>query len=177
MLVWHPRAAPYKVAAAPRPTSQMGVPTTVASANVERRPIGEADRSASTDTPSVLLQRWAASVKNRNLDAQLACYAPNLYAFYGARDVSADVVRQRRSAAMARYSEVRRFDISDLDIQMKTPTAAVATFNETWDVRGPSPSRGKVQERLGMRRIAGGWRITSESNIRTFYRSGQNPQS
>jgi hypothetical protein len=100
-----------------------------------------------------------------------------VFAFYGSGPVTPASIRERRSRAMSRFSTVRRLDISDVDIQMKGPGTAVATFTERWDFAGRDPSSGKVQERLGLRKIDGKWRITSESNVKTFYKNGPNPQS
>ena len=33
------------------------------------------------------------------------------------------------------------------------------------------------QERLGLRKVGGQWRITSESNLKTYFKNGPNPQS
>src|SRR5579884_2005769 len=140
-------------------------------------PNGEADRALDSNTPNGLLVRWANAIRTRNVDQQVACYAPTVFAFYGSGPVTPASIRERRSRAMSRFSTVRRLDISDVDIQMKGPGTAVATFTERWDFAGRDPSSGKVQERLGLRKIDGKWRITSESNVKTFYKNGPNPQS
>ena len=46
-----------------------------------------------------LLDQWAIASRTRDVEAQMACYAPRLERFYGAFDVPRDVVRRDREHA------------------------------------------------------------------------------
>ena len=143
-------------------------------------PAGEADRAAvavDPNSPAGLVDRWAEALRSGNIDAQVACYAPNVYAFYGTSGVTPDQVRQRRQEDLARFGDARHLDISNVDVQMRSSSSAVVTFDESWDFRGHGTTTGRVKERLGMHRGHDGWHITSESNVHTYYKNGQNPLS
>jgi hypothetical protein len=174
-LAWHPRRASsanmvIPVAAAPPEKTIVAAPPLP-------RPLGEADRVIDPNSPNGLLQRWATAIRSGNIDQQVACYAPTIYAFYGASTVTPSDVRQHREEDRSRFGEARRLDISNVDVQMRTPYSAVVTFDESWEFRGHAASSGRMKERLGMRRTGEGWRITSESNVHTYYKNGPNPQS
>jgi hypothetical protein len=113
-----------------------------------------------------LLNGWVAASRNRNLDALSSFYAAQVNAFYGARHVSREWVKQNRENALSHVGQIRELTIDNVHLREDGPDHAIAIFDKSWDFG--SGYAGKVKQQLELQKLNGNWRITSERNIRTY---------
>lgn len=132
---------------------------------------GNADRAAVSPADDIqsLLDRWVVSMRNRDVDAQMACYAPKVDQYFGWRNVSADKIRQEKQRDYAQIGEVRQFQISNVRIQHQGPNRAVVRFDKTWDYGQRSQFAGSEQAQLTLTKISGQWRITGEKEGKVYW--------
>lgn len=134
----------------------------VADSNVE-------EVSAAPDTRAELrasLNEWIAATNARDVGKQMTFYAPNVEAFYLARNASRAAVREEKSRlfAQARAVDVRA---SEPEIRLdRDNRTAVMRFRKRYqiDERG-----GEVLQELRWRRTPSGWRIVSERDLRVIH--------
>ncbi len=138
---------------------------------------GESDRAtlAPPDDQSAirsLLENWAAASRSGNVDAQASFYAPVVDRYYGQRNVSRDRIKRERQQALEKLGDVRRYDISNIHVQLTGPNTAVATFDKAWDFESSKGSyAGKVKQQVSLRKMDGVWRIATERDVHVYRRS------
>ena len=115
-----------------------------------------------------LLDRWTAAGRNRNVSAQVACYAPELDLFYGTRGVSREVVRRDREQALHQLGAVREYHVFNVDIKLNGPGNATAIFDKSWEFVGRAVYSGHVKEQMGFRKQDGQWKIVSEHDLQIY---------
>jgi hypothetical protein len=113
-----------------------------------------------------VLNGWISAARNRDADAQAGYYAPDVDAFYGARHVTRDWVKRNREQSLSQLGEIRQLDISNVHVRQDRPDHATATFDKSWDFGGGYS--GKVKQQLELRKLDGGWQITSERDIHVY---------
>ncbi len=118
-----------------------------------------------TDAPAqitALLKRWVASFKSRNLRAQMSCYAPRLAVYRERRNVSREQVQLQKGRLLRLYTQIRRFDLSEVDIKMDAGRATVSAV-ETWNFTNDEVVwRGRALIDLELAKNNSRWVITSE---------------
>lgn len=138
------------------------------SANTTTQP-SPVDMAAAQREVQIVLDAWANSIRQRDIDAHMKIYADKLDVFYNSSDVSADKVRSIRLDAFSRYNTMdlklskTRIEVTD------TGARAVATFDKTFDFEGDKNFSGAVESRLYLEKTGGRWRITSEKDLKTYY--------
>ncbi|HEV7890437.1 MAG TPA: nuclear transport factor 2 family protein [Pyrinomonadaceae bacterium] len=123
---------------------------------------------AATDTRAELrasLNEWIAATNARDVGKQMTFYAPNVEAFYLARNASRAAVREEKSRL---FSQARAVDVraSEPEIRMgRDGRTAVMRFRKRYqiDERG-----GEVLQELRWRRTDSGWRIVGERDLRVI---------
>jgi ketosteroid isomerase-like protein len=123
---------------------------------------------AATDARSELrasLNEWIAATNARDVGKQMEFYAPNVEAFYLARNASRAAVREEKSRL---FSQARAVDVraSEPEIRLgRDGRTAVMRFRKRYqiDERG-----GEVLQELRWRRTDSGWRIVSERDLRVI---------
>ena len=123
---------------------------------------------AAPDTRTELrasLNEWIAATNARDVGKQMEFYAPNVEAFYLARNASRAAVREEKSRL---FSQARAVDVraSEPEIRLaRDGRTAVMRFRKRYkiDERG-----GEVLQELRWRRTASGWRIVSERDLRVI---------
>ncbi|MCX6622494.1 MAG: hypothetical protein NTY38_15795 [Acidobacteria bacterium] len=114
------------------------------------------------------MNRWAAAGRTRDVEAQVACYAPRLDRFYGSRDVPREVVRKDRQHVLKQLGAVRRFDIWNVEITVTHPGNATAVLNKSWEFVGRAIYSGQVREQLSLRKQNGNWKIVSQHDLQVY---------
>jgi ketosteroid isomerase-like protein len=130
-------------------------------------PNGE-EVGAATDTRAELrasLNGWLAATNARDVGKQMEFYAPNVEAFYLARNASRAAVREEKSRL---FSQARAVDVraSEPEIRLgRDGRTAVMRFRKRYqiDERG-----GEVLQELRWRRTDSGWRIVGERDLRVI---------
>ena len=124
-----------------------------------RLPATDADVPAQI---TALLKRWIASFKSRNLRAQMSCYAPRLAVYREQRNVSREQVQLQKGRLLRLYTQIRRFDLSEVDITMDAGRATVSAI-ETWNFTNDEVVwRGRDLIDLELAKNNSRWVITSE---------------
>jgi len=115
------------------------------------------------------LNQWVAATNARDVNGQMAHYAPRLTSFYLARGVSRDAVKAEK---------VRAFGGADgVEISIDAPLVKVARDGRTAVVRFRKQFRidadgqrrsGEVLQELHWERVGAGWKITSERDLQVI---------
>jgi hypothetical protein len=112
------------------------------------------------------LNGWVTASRNRNLEALSSYYAANVNAFYGARHVSREWVKQNREKALIHVGQIRELTIDNVHLRQDRPDHAMAIFDKSWDFGGGYA--GKVKQQLELGKLDDNWRIISERNIHVY---------
>jgi hypothetical protein len=117
-----------------------------------------------------LLGRWISTLRARDLEAHVACYAPRVAPFLDGSDVRISQVRREKELRLKRIGPIRRLEISGLSYGELADDRAVVTLQKEWDVAPPNPTSGAENEKLTLRRVDGQWKIAGEeeSNVRSI---------
>lgn len=115
------------------------------------------------------LASWIEATNARDIERQMGFYTPRLKAFYLTRDVPRSFVRAEKARAF-RTAKL-------IDIRAEEPeiifrdggSTAVMRFRKRYRIDdGPRSRRGEVVQELRWLRTGGGWKITSERDVRVI---------
>ncbi|HTM51141.1 MAG TPA: hypothetical protein VL285_20740 [Bryobacteraceae bacterium] len=120
-----------------------------------------------------LLGRWISTLRARDLEAHVACYASRVAPFLDGQAAQIAQVRREKELLLKRIGPIRRLEISDLAYGELAGDRAVVTLRKEWDVAPPNPTSGVEDEKLTLQRVDGKWKIAGEeeSNVRAISRS------
>jgi ketosteroid isomerase-like protein len=135
-------------------------PATVARTNTRSRGDTEQDLH-------VLVDRWAAAFRARDLNDHMSFYAPTVDRFFLKRNVSADQVRQTKEQALSAAGNIEQYKIENVQTKMESPTRATVTFDKTYSFTGSTS--GKVLGVLYLRKTNDEWRIVGERDLRVYW--------
>jgi serine/threonine protein kinase/ketosteroid isomerase-like protein len=115
------------------------------------------------------LADWTAATNARDIERQLAYYAPRLDAFYLWRGVSRDAVRNEKRNAFAGASRVT-ITIREPSITLgRDGRTAVMRFRKQYVTESGGQRReGEVLQELQWTKTEAGWRITSERDLQVL---------
>lgn len=108
-----------------------------------------------------LLNRWVGSIKARDLNEQMSCYAPTLSRYFLKQNVSKQEVRRDKQRFLERYPNIRELALQDVKITSVNGQPEV-TAVKSWDFGGQKDWTGQVLTHLIFQRESGKWVITSE---------------
>lgn len=112
---------------------------------------------------------WKSLAESRNLNAYMESYADKLD-YYNKKGASASSVRSDKQRAFTQYDSIQ-ITLSNMTV---TPDSsgetATAVFDKAWVFQNyTKTSQGKVQTQLKLRNIGGGWKITSERDLKVYF--------
>jgi hypothetical protein len=142
-------------------------PTPAASPTPQPSPV---DVAAAQKEVQAVLDAWAGTVRQRNLDEHMKYYANVLDVYYNATNVSRDRVRADRSEAFSKYTSMD-MQLTNINIVIEqTGTRATATFDKTFDFSNDEKSfSGSGLNRFWFTKQGGRWLITGEKDLKTYY--------
>lgn len=130
-----------------------------------KAPAAPRDASSEVDArPQIiaLLNRWAASLRARELRAHMSCYAPRLARYFQQRNVSWAQVQTHKRKLLELYTQIRMLDLSDIDVTIDHAQASGAAIMK-WDFTNHEvESRGKAPLHFEFAQMGSRWLITSE---------------
>lgn len=132
-------------------------------------PLPSVDAAAVREQVTSTLNGWVASIRARDINAQMSYYADTLDTYYNSKNVSVSRVRADRERA---YAIFYTLDVQLSNIKITpgpTGEQATATFDKTWTFTGEKYSSGSVQQRMWLAKIGGRWRITGEKELQVYY--------
>jgi len=123
------------------------------------------------DQITSLLNDWVDSFKQKDVARQVACYALQVDIYYRKHNVSRAFVEADKSRAIARLAEIRKFELSNVNVSLDSAEAATVTFDKSWDTTLTSGRRfaGSEMERLGLAFVDGRWKIRSEEEVQIYH--------
>lgn len=111
---------------------------------------------------TALLNRWTASLRARDLRAQMSCYAPQLPRYLERRNVSWAQVQTQKRKSFDLYTEIRVLELRDIDLTIGQGQAA-ATAVMRWDFTDHEvESRGNAVVNFEFVQTGSRWLIASE---------------
>lgn len=133
---------------------------------------GESSGTSSEQTElNSSLDRWISATNNRDVEQQMNYYAPQVNAYYQARNASPDLVRAEKKRIFERASVV--------DIQTGKPEITVSRdgrsatmrFRKKYAIREGQKNRsGEVIQELRWVKSGGDWKIVSERDVKVIKR-------
>lgn len=165
-----PANRPLNINAATNQNANVTASATPTAAPTPKPTLDPKDAKDATENVGSVIDNWADSTDNRDIDAHIGQYADTVDYYKGGR-VSAARVRADRQRAFDMYDSIN-VNISNVKI---TPDAtgekAVAVFDKEWNFSSDeSSSSGKVQQQLTFAKIGGKWLITGEKDLKLYYK-------
>ena len=118
---------------------------------------------------SSALDEWIAATNARDIEKQLGFYAPTLKAYYRASYVSREFVRADKSRVFQRANVIDvRASAPEIVLDDEGRTATMR-FHKQYVIKGGGQDRsGEVVQELRWQLTDGGWKITSERDVRVI---------
>lgn len=118
---------------------------------------------------NAFLTRWRDTVLDRDLDAQVNLYAPEVRRFFTKRNVKRDMVRREKEQFLRKYPEFHKYDLSDVQVENLDGNEATITFRKEWDARGQGRFAGAERQRLTLVKDSGSWKIVGEEELQVYW--------
>ena len=120
------------------------------------------------------LDGWAASTRDRDLNAHARFYADTLETFYARQNVPAAQVLADRARAFTRYRDLD-VELDNFDIKPDpTGTRATATFDKRWEFEADDKvSSGSVRQQLTLAKVGDRWVIIGEQDLKVYSKSSE----
>lgn len=115
-----------------------------------------------------VLTDWQNATIARDPARVAACYMPSVDVYFTKTDVDREQVRTIQEGLFAKYAQIVRYQISDIQLQPSAGDTASVTFRKSWDFRGIHEFFGSERERLVLRHAGSGWKISSEQELQVF---------
>ena len=113
---------------------------------------------------------WKSAAENLDITSHLSNYADTVD-YYNGGKVGVAKIRADKERAFSQYDSVN-FNIDNLRVS-PDPSGDKATtiFDKEWRFEGADKySAGKVQQQLTLNKINGKWLITSEKDLKVYYK-------
>ena len=140
-------------------------------ANAPERSDSERPAGDSSGAPAELrslLGVWVAATNARDVDRQMAFYAPVLDAFYLKRNVPRSAVRAEKARLTSQSSSVE-VRVGEPETLVGTDgRAATMRFRKSWEFKGIQPGSGEVVQELQWMKTDAGWKIKSERDVQVI---------
>jgi serine/threonine protein kinase/ketosteroid isomerase-like protein len=170
-------STPSAPASRPEPSRESLAPDgTQRGAENQAGPPVKAGGKDSTQTPEaerVVLQSalagWVAATNARDVNRQLAYYAPRLEAFYLSRDVPREAVRVEKRNTFSHADRVS-ISVDDVTVEMgRDGLTAAMKFRKQYVIESGGGRRdGEVLQELQWSKTDSGWKITSERDLQVL---------
>jgi hypothetical protein len=151
-----------------------GEPQTAAASSSTATPASSspAPNIVATDEADSLrssLNEWVSATNTRDLERLSTFYMPTLKAYYLTRNVPRSFVRSDKSSAFKKADVLRvRADEPEILFSDRTGTA-IMRFRKNYVIEsGRQRKSGEVIQELRWQKTDGGWRITSERDVRVI---------
>ena len=115
------------------------------------------------------LAGWVAATNARDVNRQLAFYAPRLEAFYLSRDVPLEAVRVEKRNTFSHAGRVS-ISVDDVTVEIgRDGLTAAMKFRKQYVIESGGGRRdGEVLQELQWAKTDSGWKITSERDIQVL---------
>jgi serine/threonine protein kinase len=112
-----------------------------------------------------LLDKWIATMRAKDLNGQMALYAPLVDTYYKQHRVPKSRVASDRKHEFNAMGPVKKFEATRIHITQLDPSNAVIEFDKNWVAGGNSARSAHSQ--LTLKKIGGEWKILGERELKT----------
>lgn len=156
------------------PASESTPATTTPSATDSPPVLNDSQKNSPRDARTELraaLGDWVAATNSRDLDKQMAFYAPTLSVFYLKRNAGQASVRAEKTRMQSQPDPIEvRAGEPEIQIDAKEQTATMR-FRKSWSFGGTNREGGEVIQELRWRKTDSGWKIVSERDMEVIRRA------
>jgi hypothetical protein len=78
-------------------------------------------------------------------------------------------VRAEKAQMMARYPDINKYELRNVELKSQSRNKAVVTFRKDWDTSGKTRFAGSELQRLTLRKHGGAWMITGEEELKVHW--------
>jgi phage-related baseplate assembly protein len=89
--------------------------------------------------------------------------------YFTKTNVDREQVRLIQEQLFAKYAQIVRYQISDIQLQPSAGGTASVIFRKSWDFRGRHTFFGSERERLVLKHAGSGWKISSEQELQILH--------
>ncbi|MDQ3806456.1 MAG: nuclear transport factor 2 family protein, partial [Acidobacteriota bacterium] len=163
-----PPAPPPTTVQSPPPAGSVNSPPAAVPEEVSEAELVEAPEAQRRALVAALNQ-WVAATNARDVNGQLAHYAPRLTSFYLSRGVSREAVRAEKVRTFGQAQEVQ-ISIADPVFKVaRDGRTAVVRFRKQFLINAAGQRRsGEVVQELHWAKTGAGWKITSERDLQVI---------
>jgi hypothetical protein len=108
-----------------------------------------------------LVDRWITSVKNRDINGLMSCYAPQMTTYFQKQEVPWAEVKRDKEHFFQVYSQIRQLDVDEVRFE-HNPSGLESTLRKTWNYTGQRDFSGAVISRLTFEKFNGRLVISAE---------------
>ncbi len=118
-----------------------------------------------------VLNTWIESFRAKNTAAHVDCYAPIVETYFRKHNVMNAQLRNDKEKAFADIAEVRKYNVTDVQISRAEGDRLAATFRKDWDTLASSGKAfaGSEIEKLTFANYADGWKIVREEELKILH--------
>lgn len=161
------------VQSSPPPAASQTIPVVVGDSTVNQSTAGTVTGSAASTNGDIadsirgVIGAWVESYRNKDAATHAACYAPIVETYFKRHNVSNQELLAGKQRAFDGITEIRRYDVSQLNISVGADGHPVAVFEKDWDTVSTAQKTfaGKEIEKLTFANFAGGWKIVGEEEL------------
>jgi ketosteroid isomerase-like protein len=108
---------------------------------------------------------WVTATNSRDLEKQMAFYAPTLSVFYRKRNATNASVRAEKTRLLSQAASIEvRVGEPEIEVDSNQQMATMR-FNKSWNFGGANRESGEVIQELRWRKTESGWKIVSERDV------------
>jgi restriction endonuclease len=117
----------------------------------------------------LLLNRYQAAIRSKNIDLVGEYYAPVVETYYRWHDVPRAEVLKEIRRAFAAYQSVAQFNVRNMAFRELREDRATATFDKEWYFRGVKNFAGEERQEMTFVKLRDEWRIASEKELKVYW--------
>jgi hypothetical protein len=116
-----------------------------------------------------MLSQWGQALRTGKPEEVASFYAPRVDSYFGERNVSNAALGRSLARSAARYGTTTVQYLSEVHITPAGDDRATVTFRKRWRTSGKHVYTGETEERLGLAKVDGSWKIASEQETRVLW--------
>ncbi len=117
-----------------------------------------------------LLDEWVNTTRHKDLNGQVACYAPVVDTYYAQKHVSHRQLSNEKQRQFRAITTVKKFDVSNVQTTQLSPNSAVILLDKNWDFgEGTKDDSGSERIQLTLRKNGSSWKIVSERQLKVYW--------
>lgn len=116
-----------------------------------------------------VLDKYIASTKARDINANLDLYAPFVENFYLRQGLTRDQLLAEKKRQFRSIGTVYRYSLDKIMVVWPSPDTALVSFDKNWSFGDRNPFSGAERAQLRLRNIQGSWKIVGERELKVYW--------